>query len=59
MRQRGVAFPLYFRSIAFVTDLAIRAADETDLGNKALALWAALKLRSRRCRPGIAYRTRA
>jgi hypothetical protein len=38
--------PVVFPVDRICTDLAIRAADETDLGNKALALWAALKLRS-------------
>ena len=38
----SVTFPVDY----ICTDLATRAADEADLGNKALALWAALKLRS-------------
>jgi hypothetical protein len=39
-------FSVVFPVDRICTDLAIHAAGETDLGNKSLALWAALKLRS-------------
>jgi hypothetical protein len=43
---KELRLPVSFALDEICTDLAARASAETDLGNKALALWAALNLRS-------------
>lgn len=43
---RDIGVPVSFPLEEIGADLATRAGEEADLGNKALALWAALRLRS-------------